>query len=455
MRTAGGTGQRGSLFTTPPGSSRSHSFRYSLPRPVEYVDVRDETLSATREPLRILMIAPTSFFADYGCHVRILEEVRALQARGHVVRVCTYHNGRNLPDVDIKRSVDVPWLKREEVGSSRHKAYLDLALTAESLRQAIRFKPDVIHGHLHEGALIGATIGRLIQRPVVFDYQGSLTEEMLDHGFIRKRGLRERAFRRLERRIDRLPAAVIASGIAAERYLIDSGLDRKRIALIHDGVDTSRFDPVAAIRDRNEIRERLGIPIDAPVAVYLGLLAEYQGTSLLLDAAKILRARRDDLYFIIAGYPGADRYSAQAVEMGLNGHVLFPGRIPYEDAPSLLVAGDVAVAPKLSTTESNGKLLNYMALGLPVVATDTPTNRAILGGLGHLVAPGNPHLLANAIEDAINDPSFEREALRQRIHSHYAWSSRVLDLECVYQRVMGRASAHVPTIESTVPATDD
>lgn len=401
------------------------------------------------------MVAPTSFFADYGCHVRILEEVRALQARGHRVRVCTYHNGRNLDDVDIRRSVDVPWLKRSEVGSSRHKAYLDIALTVETLRQAIAFKPDIIHGHLHEGALIGSAVGRLVRRPVVFDYQGSLTEEMLDHGFIRKRGLRERFFRRVERRIDRMPAAVIASGIAAEQYLIANGLDRERIVLIHDGVDTTRFDPTSAAAHRNEIRERLGIPIDAPVAVYLGLLAEYQGTSLLLDAAKILRARRDDIYIIVAGYPGADRYAAQAVKMGLNGHVLFPGRILYEEAPALLAAGDVAVAPKLSTTESNGKLLNYMALGLPVAATDTPTNHAILGGHGHLVPPGDPDAMANAIEHAMNDSSSERHALRQRILDHYSWTSRVLDLERVYNRVLGRQRTGIPAIERAVPATDD
>lgn len=461
-RSTGGAGQRrtlsyvGTHFVK--GATEQHVSRVlvcrDLPATVEFFNVRDETPPAESNHLRILMVAPTSFFADYGCHVRILEEVRALQARGHIVRVCAYHNGRDLADVDTRRSVDVPWLKRAEVGSSRHKAYLDIALFVTTLRQARRFKPDIIHGHLHEGALIGSVIGRILRKPVVFDYQGSLTEEMLDHGFIRKTGLRERFFRRLERWIDRLPDTVITSGVAAERYLLDSGLHADQIVLIHDGVDTDRFDPMLARTERAAVRTRHGIPLDAPVIVYLGLLAEYQGTSLLLEAARILRKRRDDIYVLVAGYPGADHYAARANEMGLNGHVLFPGRVNYDEAPALITAGDVAVAPKRSTTESNGKLLNYMALGVPVVATNTPTNRAILGGLGHLVPPDEPLDLADALEQALLDSPSERAALRQRIIDTYSWQERVIDLEGVYFRARsGRTVSRSAESDVRVVAT--
>jgi len=68
------------------------------------------------------MIAPTSFFADYGCHVRILEEARLLQRLGHQVTICTYHNGRNLPGLDIRRTMSIPWRKGYEVGSSRTRS---------------------------------------------------------------------------------------------------------------------------------------------------------------------------------------------------------------------------------------------------------------------------------------------------------------------------------------------
>ena len=126
-------------------------------------------------PYHILSIAPTSFFADYGCHVRILEEIRALQQLGHQVTLCTYHTGDPVPGIRIVRMPRLPWQRRVRIGSHWHKPYFDLLLTATALVTAVRQRVDVVHAHLHEGALIGAVVARLLRCPLVFDYQGSLT----------------------------------------------------------------------------------------------------------------------------------------------------------------------------------------------------------------------------------------------------------------------------------------
>jgi glycosyltransferase involved in cell wall biosynthesis len=400
------------------------------------------------DSLRILMVAPTSFFADYGCHVRIFEEIKALQQRGHEIRVATYHNGDNLPGIDIRRTVGLPWTTRLMVGSSRHKIYLDAMLFFVVLWQAIRFKPDVIHAHLHEGALIGSVVGRLLRKPVVFDYQGSLTEEMLDHRFIRQGGLRERAMRIVEGIIDRLPSVIIPSGTAAVEHLSRKGVPNHRVKLLADAVDTAMFDPMVHAMSRRQVRGVLGIPADARVIVYLGLLAEYQGTSLMIDAASRVMDRNPDIYLIVAGYPGSDQYAAYASRLPSYRRMLFPGRIAYRDAPALLSAGDVAVAPKLSTTEGNGKLYNYMAMRLPVVASDTPPNRLILGDLGHLIDPGNPDEFAAAIERALDDSAAQRDALRDRVTSMFSWKRQVLLLESIYGQVLGRQLAESATERS-------
>jgi len=80
------------------------------------------------EVIKVLMIAPTPFFADRGCHVKILEEIRSLTKRGVVVKLVTYHIGRNIEGLDIERIIKIPWYKKLEAGPSIHKYYLDLLL---------------------------------------------------------------------------------------------------------------------------------------------------------------------------------------------------------------------------------------------------------------------------------------------------------------------------------------
>ena len=59
------------------------------------------------DPLRVLMVAPTPFFADRGCHVRILGEARALTQLGHQVKIVTYPLGRDMEGLDIHRTLPV------------------------------------------------------------------------------------------------------------------------------------------------------------------------------------------------------------------------------------------------------------------------------------------------------------------------------------------------------------
>jgi len=135
------------------------------------------------------MIAPTPFFADRGCHVKILEELKSLTKRGIKVILVTYHIGRNIPGFEIKRIINVPWYKKLDAGPSIHKYYLDILLCFKALATAIRFKPDIIHAHLHEGVFVGKFVQFFIRKPLVADYQGSMTAEMLDHEFLKKESL--------------------------------------------------------------------------------------------------------------------------------------------------------------------------------------------------------------------------------------------------------------------------
>ncbi len=393
-------------------------------------------------PYRILMIAPTSFFADYGCHVRILEEARVLQKLGHQVTIVTYYKGRNLPDLRILRTRPVPWRAEYEVGSSRHKIAFDLLLSWKALTLVLRERFDLIHAHLHEGALIGGVLSRLRRLPLIFDFQGSLTGEMVDHNFLNPHGPWYRPARWLERRIDHLPDAILTSSHHAAGLLVhDFGVPSYRIQPLPDAVNLSFFRPGGG-RSPAEIaahRARLGIPPDRPVVGYLGLLAEYQGTGKLLEAAAELRRRGAKAHFLIMGYPAVELYRQRARAMGLEGWVTFTGKVPYEQAPAHLALADIAVAPKLSATEGSGKILNYMAMALPTVAFDTPVSREYLGSLGVYAEAGNPIALADAIAGLLKDREGAvrlGERLRRRAAEQFSWDQAGRRIVAIYDALL-------------------
>lgn len=402
-------------------------------------------------PYRILMIAPTSFFGDYGCHVRILEETLALQNLGHSVRIVTYPRGRALPNLEIERTMPIPWRVDYEVGSSRHKLGLDLFLAARVLRAARRFKPDILHGHLHEVALIGWLAAKIFRKPLVFDFQGSLTGEMVDHRFLNPRGAFYKPLRALEQWIDQQPSYIFTSAAYQAQLLErDYHVPARKIVQIPDAVNPEWFRPWSD-EEREEFRakkfelksQRLGIPPESPVVVYLGLLAEYQGVGHLLAAAQQLLARGSDAYFVIMGYPGADKYISRAHEMGIADRVIFPGRIPYEEIAQWLAVGNVAVAPKLSQSEGNGKILNYMASGLPVVAFDSPVARDYLDNYGVYAPAGDVNALAHGIEALLANRDAAKalgKKLRARAIEKFSWDASAQKIQAAYSNLIGQFS---------------
>lgn len=387
--------------------------------------------------LKVLMIAPTSFFADYGCHVRILEEALILQKMGHEITICTYHNGQHVEGLDIERTLSIPWRREYEVGCYRHKVAFDILLFMKSLSVALRKKPDIIHAHLHEGALIGYPISLLLRIPLIFDFQGSLTSEMIDHRFLQPDGLFHRPLRVLEEVINRLPGAIITSSQHAMNLLCNEfGCDRERIDIITDCVNAEFFKPHYDEAERSALKAQWGIPPDRQIVVYLGLLAEYQGIGLLLEGIAALRDRLSDTHFLIMGFPGVDYYRLRAQQLGIEDRVTFTGKIPYFEASRYLSLGDVAVAPKISATEGSGKLLNYMAMGLPTVVFDTPVSREYLGDLAVYAERGNPVALAEAIISLLNDRERALElgrSLRERAINRYSWEQAGRKIVRIYK----------------------
>jgi len=389
---------------------------------------------APRRVSRVLMIAPTPFFGDRGCHVRILEEVRALRALGIEVEIVTYPAGADLPDVRIHRAASMPGVRVREVGPSYGRIPLDGSLLVTAARVARRFRPHCLHVHLHEGIAIGVPLRRRFGIPLVADLQGSLAGELADHGFLGQRGMLPALVRRVERWLVRQPDALLVSAQSGQDLLVSQGVDPGRVHWLPDGVDLEQFRPRAA---NPALVRRFGLE-GRRVVVYLGVLTAYQGVDLLLDAVPEVVRAVPDAHFLIMGYPNEDAYRAQVAARGLSAHVTLPGRIPYAEAPDYLTLGCVAVSPKQSLTEANGKLLNYMACGLPTVASDTRVNRDLLGEAGVYVPVGDASALATGLAALLRDPdrrSAAGAALRARVERRFAWPALASQLAGIYERL--------------------
>jgi glycosyltransferase involved in cell wall biosynthesis len=193
---------------------------------------------------RILMIAPTPFFADRGCHVRILGEAKALIKLGYQVTLCTYFLGRDVDGIPTERTLAIPWYKKLSAGPSWHKCYIDLLLLCKVLKSCRRFRPDIIHAHLHEGIVIGKLASRLFGIPLVADLQGSLTDELLAHNFLPNYGWLIKLMRLVERKINQMPAHLIVSSTENARACVRTyGISAERVSPVVDGVDLEIFSP--------------------------------------------------------------------------------------------------------------------------------------------------------------------------------------------------------------------
>lgn len=387
--------------------------------------------------LKILMIAPTPFFADRGCHVRIYEEIRALQDRGCDIVLCTYHIGKDMEGVKTERIINIPWYKKLEAGPSWQKPFLDLLLLLKSYRVIKKIRPQIIHAHLHEGAFIGRFLSWWFGLPLIFDYQGSMTVEMADHEFLQKGGLFFRLLRVLEKWINNGADVIItSSGGGKDLLKSEFGIPDHKIRPVLDGVDTDIFKPGYPVDD---LMKRHSIPKDKEIVVYLGLLNAYQGVDLLLNSARKIISKIPDVHFVVMGYPNVEKYREMAIRLGIAGNVTFTGRIPYEEAPRYLCMGDIAVSAKLSKTEANGKIYNYAAAGLPTVCFDTPVNREILGDLGIYAELGNKVSLAAAIVEVLSDAKQLEElkrSVRKKAEDELSWRKAGEKMMAVYKEVL-------------------
>ncbi len=224
-------------------------------------------------------------------------------------------------------------------------------------------------------------------------------------------------------------AGVVAITRGLKEALIEVGIDRRSILVAPDGIDLARFGATGVYTDTASARMKLGLLETASVALYAGHLYAWKGADTLAEAAKILG---NAVQCVFVGGKERDIAEFKARHRDAE-NVILTGPKPHADIPACLAAADVLILPNSAKEDisrlytSPMKMFEYMASGKPIVASDLPSIREVLGPHNAvLCAPDDPKSLAAAIRSVLADPAAAQKRAAQAAADvkAYTWEKR-------------------------------
>jgi len=302
---------------------------------------------------------------------------------------------------------------------------------------------DVIHFQkcFYHAALPAVIAGTIHGKPLHYDWDDwelKIYEVSTEPGF-----LRNVIWNFLKFLEDVLPMVVDTVSCASERLKVECeklGVSRSRIFEAHVGADIVRFNPGVSGRG---IRQRYGI--EKPLVLYLGQLhgGQYVET-FIRTASTLINDYKKDLMFMIAG----DGYQAEelkktAQRSNLDGKLIFTGAIPHELVPQYIAAADVCLAcfeeNEVTLCKSPLKVVEYLASGKAIVASNVGEVPRMIGRTGILTPPGDVHSLAEGILEILQNPGLKdklEKAARKRAEEEYNWTVTAGNLLKAYEKAV-------------------
>jgi PEP-CTERM/exosortase A-associated glycosyltransferase len=314
-----------------------------------------------------------------------------------------------------------------------------LQVVAETLR------PQIIHAHSPVlNALPALRVGRRLGIPVVYEVRAFWEDAAVDHGTTREGSLRYRLTRAMEthalKRVDHV--FTICEGL--RRDIVARGIEAGKVTVIPNAVDIDSFEPGG--QPDEDLRARLGLA-GCMVLGFIGSFYAYEGLDLLLEALPLmLRARPEVRVLLVGGGPQEAALKAQVQRLGLQGHVVFTGRVPHTEVGHYYDLVDALVYPRhsmrLTELVTPLKPLEAMAQGRILVASDVGGHKELIrhGETGMLFAAGSAEALALTVLSLLDQPDLWprlRRQGRQFVESERNWRASVSHYPAVYQGLLG------------------
>jgi glycosyltransferase involved in cell wall biosynthesis len=312
-----------------------------------------------------------------------------------------------------------------------------------AVRKLIRAeRPDLLHTTLLASDLIGRVAAARTGVPVLT----SLVNTSYDPIRFRDPHIRPWVFRRVQA-VDswtsrRLTAHFHAITHAVKDHNVEAlRIPAERVTVIERGRDPERLGGRTAER-RREARRMLDLSDDHEVVVNVGRQEYQKGHTDLLEAIERLAAARPNIVLLMVGRRGAASGDIDALggRAAIAEHVRFLGY--RDDAPDVLAAADLFAFPSLFEG-LGGSLIEAMALGLPIVASDIPAIREVVepGRNATLVPASAPDRLAEAIGQLLDDRSAAAayaSRSREIFEERFTLERSTERMVALYAEVLGR-----------------
>jgi phosphatidyl-myo-inositol alpha-mannosyltransferase len=370
--------------------------------------------------VRILLACPYDWDAPGGVQVHVRELGAMLAARGHDILVVTPGRTRLIDDRVrvVGRPIRVPY------GGKVAPICFSRASWRRIRRLVDVFEPHVVHAHEPFSPSTSMLSVLASDAPAVATFHAF-------HARSRLLGAAAPFLRTVARRLD---AAVAVSEAAAEFAAPVAG---DGVEIVPNGIDVERWSSTQPAAG--------GLP-GGRILLWVSRLDPQKGFRVAVRAFARLANEFDDLSFVVAG-DGRDRGGLDTLTPAVRDRVVMLGAVPNVELPRYHAAADMFVAPATGHESFGYVLVEALAAGVPVVASDIPGYREVIhdGVDGLLVPPSDDEALASAIARVLREPKLATalaSAGRARA-AEFSWDVVTPRIEAVYERVTSpHTSAH-------------
>jgi glycosyltransferase involved in cell wall biosynthesis len=298
------------------------------------------------------------------------------------------------------------------------------------LRRCARFlrenKIEIVHTHDFYTNVFGISAARLARVPVKIASKRETG------------GMRSRAQKQIEKRIFKMADAIVVNAGAVREFLLAEGVAAEKLEVIYNGLDLARLVPGET--DRARICAELDLP-GAENIKFITLVANLRHSvknqPMFLRAARRIAEKAPDAHFVLAGEGDLQNdLQRLAEDLKIAGKTHFIGRCAK--IPELLSVSAAGVLTSVNEGFSNS-ILEYMAAGLPVVATDVGGAAEVVreNENGFLIASGDDQALAEKIVRLLADPEKARkfgENGRKTIEENFSCAAQLENTLALYRR---------------------